>query len=62
MPNTNVLFFIFPIYAVLLVKEVEFFSLFLLLEEIRRVMSAIISTSLTKNIQKFNVVSIKGIE
>ena len=62
MPNTRLLFLIFPIYAVLLVKEVEFFSLFLLLEEIRRVMSAIISTSLTKNNQKFNLDSIKGID
>ena len=62
MPNTRLLLLIFPIYAVLLVKEVEFFSLFLLLEEIRRVMSAIISTSLTKNNQKFNLDSIKGID
>ena len=62
MPNTRLLFLIFPIYAVLLVKEVEFYSLFLLLEEIRRVMSAIISIFLTKNSQKFNLDSIKGID
>ena len=62
VPNTRLLFLIFPIYAVLLVKEVEFFSLFLPLEEIRRVMSAIISIFLTKNSQKFNLDSIKGID
>ena len=62
MPNATLSFLIFPIYAVLLVKEVEFFSLFLLLGEIRRVMSAITGTNLTKNNQNFNLDSIQGID
>ena len=44
MPNATISFLIFPIYAVLLVKEAVFFSLFLLLGEIRRVMSAVTGT------------------
>ena len=62
MPNTRLHFVIFPIYAVLLVKEMEFFSLFLLLGEIRRVLSAKMASNQLKISQKFDLNSFKGID
>ena len=62
MPNTRLHFVIFPIYAVLLVKEMEFFSLFLLLGEIRRVLSGKMATNQLKISQKIDIDSFQCID
>ena len=62
MPNTRLHFLIFPIYAVLLVKEMEFFSLFLLLGEIRRVLSGKMATNQLKISQKIDIDSFQCID
>ena len=55
-------FFILAIYAILLLKEVVFFSLFLLLGEIRRVLSGKMGISVTKITKIFNINSFPGID
>ena len=50
------------IYAILLLKEVVFFSLFLLLGEIRRVLSGKMGISVTKITKNFNINSFPGID
>ena len=62
MPNTRLHFSIFPIYAVLIVKEIEFFPLFLVLGEIRRVLSGKMATNQLKISQKINLDSFQGID
>ena len=62
VPNTRLHFLIFPIYAVLLVKEMEFFSLFLLLGEIRRVLSGKMATNQLKISQKIDIDSFQCID
>ena len=62
MPNTRLHFLIFPIYAVLLVKEMEFFSLFLLLGEIRRVLSGKMAINQLKISQKIDLDNFQGID
>ena len=62
MPNTRLHFVIFPIYAVLLVKEMEFFSLFLLLGEIRRVLSGKMAINQLKISQKIDLDNFQGID
>ena len=62
MPDTRLSFLIFPIYAVLLVKEMEFFSLFLLLGEIRRVLSGKMGINVTKITQIFGIHTFPGID
>ena len=62
MPNTTLPFLIFPIYAVLLVKEMEFFSLFLLLGEIRRVLSGKMAINQLKISQKIDLDNFQGID
>ena len=53
---------IFAIYAFLLVKEVEFFTLFHLLREIRRVLSAKMASNQLKISQKIDLDSFQGID
>ena len=62
MPNTRLPFLFFPIYAVLLVKEMEFFSLFLLLGEIRRVLSGKMAINQLKISQKIDLDNFQGID
>ena len=62
MPNTRLHFLIFPIYAVLLVKEMEFFSLFLLLGEICRVLSGKMAINQLKISQKIDLDNFQGID
>ena len=62
MPNARLHFLIFPIYAVLLVKEMEFFSLFLLLGEIRRVLSGKMAINQLKISQKIDLDNFQGID
>ena len=62
MPNTGLHFLIFPIYAVLLVKDMEFFSLFLLLGEIRRVLSGKMAINQLKISQKIDLDNFQGID
>ena len=62
MPNTRLDFLIFPIYAVLLVKEMDFFSLFLLLGEIRRVLSGKMAINQLKISQKIDLDNFQGID
>ena len=62
MSNTRLHFLIFPIYAVLLVKEMEFFSLFLLLGEIRRVLSGKMAINQLKISQKIDLDNFQGID
>ena len=62
MPNTRLHFLIFPIYALLLVKEMEFFSLFLLLGEIRRVLSGKMAINQLKISQKIDLDNFQGID
>ena len=62
MPNTRLHFLIFPIYAVLLVKEAVFFSLFLLLGEIRRVLSGKMAINQLKISQKIDLDNFQGID
>ena len=62
MSNTRLHFLIFPIYAVLLVKEMEFFSLFLLLGEIRWVLSGKMAINQLKISQKIDLDNFPGID
>jgi hypothetical protein len=50
----------FAIYAFLLVKEVEFFTFFHLLRQIRRVLSAKMASNQLKISQKFDLDTVKS--